>query len=237
MSALPELFELAYKRERAMARKRQQSNNLSEEQSLIEVLKLQASPRTLETLLAERRAEREKQRNRLSARQQKQIEQRARHHGVATSPDAWLGWFDGSVHPNPGRMSIGALLRAPDGTLHEISADAGQGDSSVAEYLALHALLEAAIAQRVPKLIVHGDSRVVIDDVLRRDGKTAAVLETYRLRTDILMTQLQNVELRWVPRHRNERADALSQPSNRINPDTTAGAKAPPFLAAPSETQ
>ena len=30
-------------------------------------------------------------------------------------PQAWRGWFDGSAHPNPGKLGIGALLLGPDG--------------------------------------------------------------------------------------------------------------------------
>jgi ribonuclease HI len=57
---------------------------------------------------------------------------------------AWRGWFDGSAHPNPGQIGIGALLCGPDGQRVEISRRAGHGSSSDAEYLALTALLEAA---------------------------------------------------------------------------------------------
>ena len=238
------MFDLAYKKERSAARRRQLAENLTEEQALAVELQLKAAPHSLDDLLAKRRAEQQKQLSRQADRQAKQIEQSTKRQTDAYPIDAWLGWFDGSALPNPGRMHIGAVLQAPvpDGATQEISQTAGYGDSSIAEYLALHALLEAAIKQKPSKLVIYGDSRVVIDDVLTKNGKTAAVLTSYRTQARALMAQLQNVELIWIPRHRNQRADALSQGHDRqTQADTTEQTMASrltrPFLAAPDETQ
>ena len=124
-------------------------------------------------------------------------------------PLAWRGWFDGSAHPNPGRLGIGALLLGPHGERIEISEPAGDGDSSDAEYAALTALLQAALLVKPAQLLLHGDSQVVIHDVLG----TAVVkgLAVERAAVLALMEQLPQVSLRWVPRHRNGEADRLSQ--------------------------
>ena len=124
-------------------------------------------------------------------------------------PLAWRGWFDGSAHPNPGRLGIGALLLGPDGERIEISEPAGDGDSSDAEYAALTALLQAALLVKPAQLLLCGDSQVVIHDVLG----TAVVkgLAAERATVLALMEQLPDVSLRWVPRHRNGEADRLSQ--------------------------
>lgn len=124
-------------------------------------------------------------------------------------PLAWRGWFDGSAHPNPGRLGIGALLLGPNGERIEISAPAGEGDSSDAEYAALTALLQAAVRLKPAQLLLCGDSQVVINDVL---GITVAKgLAAERARVLALMQQLPQVSLRWIPRHRNGDADRLSQ--------------------------
>jgi ribonuclease HI len=141
--------------------------------------------------------------------------------GKLAPAGAWLAWFDGSTHPNPGRMGLGGVLQSPDGQCIEISRTAGQGDSNQAEYLALIAVLEAALLLRPAHLIVYGDSRVVIDGVTQpqqaaspsqtvqpRDGPDLAVP---RLRARQLIAQLAAVELRWIARHHNSAADALSQ--------------------------
>jgi ribonuclease HI len=147
--------------------------------------------------------------------------------------DTWLAWFDGSALPNPGRIGIGALLRGPQGQVVEVSRRAGDGSSSEAEYLALIALLEAALPHQPVQLIVHGDSQVVIDDLKppRRGKSNAKGLEALRARALHLIAQLGGAEVvtvRWVPRHRNPDADRLSQAAVR-----PAAAAVQPSSSAP----
>jgi ribonuclease HI len=129
----------------------------------------------------------------------------------SANPGAWSAWFDGSARPNPGRCAIGALLTGPAGEMVEISRPAGYGDSSEAEYRALIALLETAIAYHARQLTVFGDSLVVVDDVNGPDHAAAPVLKAYRSAVHALLAQFDKVTLRWIPRHRNGAADALSQ--------------------------
>ncbi|MFC0131782.1 hypothetical protein CR105_23360 [Massilia eurypsychrophila] len=138
----------------------------------------------------------------------------ARHDG---QPTAWRAWFDGSAHPNPGDCGIGALLIGPAGEQIEISRAAGYGNSSEAEYRALVALLEAAVAHRAEGLTIYGDSKVVIDDVTGPDISAAASLRPCRQAALALIGQLHGgVTLRWIPRHKNSAADALSQRAGRV---------------------
>lgn len=137
-----------------------------------------------------------------------------REHKAASEqapPLAWRGWFDGSAHPNPGRLGIGALLLGPNGERVEISEAAGHGDSSEAEYAALTALLQTAVRMQPAQLLLCGDSQVVINDVLGVTKRPAKGLEAQRATVLDLMAQLSDVTLRWVPRHRNGEADRLSQ--------------------------
>jgi ribonuclease HI len=124
---------------------------------------------------------------------------------------AWQAWFDGSAAPNPGRCSIGALLTGPGDARFTISRAAGYGDSSEAEYRALIALLELAITHGAGDLTIHGDSKVVIDDVQACEGAHARVLAPLRTHARALLARLPQARLRWIPRHRNAAADALSQ--------------------------
>jgi ribonuclease HI len=98
----------------------------------------------------------------------------------------------------------------------EISRPAGHGDSSEAEYRALIALLEAAIDHQAHPLAIFGDSLVVVDDVNGPDHAAAPVLHAYRSTVHALLAQLDGVTLRWIPRHRNTAADALSQRASRV---------------------
>jgi ribonuclease HI len=130
---------------------------------------------------------------------------------VPLTPHTWRGWFDGSATPNPGRIGIGALLLGPDGERIEISRRAPDGTSGDAEYLALLALLEAAIEQEVKELLVYGDSQVIVYDVLQPQVPAATGHDRHRSLAFELMARIGTVAVRWLPRHRNAEADALSQ--------------------------
>jgi len=232
------LLVIAYKKEAALGRRLAKRTGASPHDALTQVLQQVAGDRSLGELIAAResaaRAAANDAESRLVARQQARSDALAnRREKDRPDPAAWLGWFDGSTHPNPGKMGLGGLLLSPIGERVEICLAAGQGDNNQAEYLALIALLEAAVRAQPAKLIVYGDSQVVIDGVTRARsvrGGGAAVLSHYCERARQLISQLRAVELRWIPRRRNVAADALSQHAVRL---IGAQAPLPAFDAAP----
>jgi len=210
------LLQAAFKGERAASRRLARLQGLTEEEALRRTLATSAGKAGLVALLAERAAVRARACEREAARAALRAAAKARHdsrHDGAPDarPGAWRAWFDGSARPNPGRCSIGALLLGPDGSRVEIAEDVGHGDSSMAEYRALVAVLEAALARGALDLVVAGDSRVVIDDVNGPDALAAPALAAWRSRVRALLARLPQATLRWVPRHKNQQADALSQ--------------------------
>lgn len=225
MNDLIDLQAIAYKAERATSRRLARTQGLSDEQALRRTLELAAGRAGLAALVAERLALRAAEAARTAARAQQRAhakaEREARHAG---QPSAWRAWFDGSARPNPGRCAIGVLLRGPDGRSTELSLPAGHGDSSVAEYRALIALLEAALAQGADDLTIYGDSQVVIGDVGGPDACAAPALRVYRDNARALLARIERASLRWVPRHRNALADALSQRALAPSPTESADA-------------
>lgn len=207
-----ELYDLAYRRERSASRRLARQTGMTHEQALRATLEQLAGDAGLAQLVAERRALAQAEARRIAqrraARDASEQQRKARHLAGA---DSWNAWFDGSARPNPGRCAIGAVLNGPDGQLVEISEPAGYGNSGEAEYRALIALLRAAVAHAPHQLTVHGDSQVVIDDVNGPEDAAAHALLAYRREARALLAQLPDVTLRWVPRHRNQQADALSQ--------------------------
>ena len=132
---------------------------------------------------------------------------------LATTPEAEFasGWFDGSAQPNPGRIGLGAVLVTQRGQRVELSLASGVGDSNVAEYLALIGLLELAHQQRVRRLIVHGDTQIVLQDVAATAPAPIAALQAYRQRAQHLLQRFDEVRFCWLPRERNQVADALAR--------------------------
>lgn len=225
MNELERLQAAANRKELAISRRLARQSGMPLAQALHATLTASAGADSLPGLLARRDALRAQEAARLEARHntraQAAAERRGRHQGPSTG---WRAWFDGSARPNPGRCAIGALLRGPDGELVELSRAAGHGNSSEAEYLALIAVLEAALAHGATRLTVFGDSQVVIDDVNGPQDAGAGVLRAYRLRVQALLARLPGVTLRWIPRHRNGEADALSQRACGMDRDDDAGA-------------
>ena len=212
-----QLATAAYKGERVAARRLAARTRMTEADALRQVLTGVAGLAGLAGLLDERAQARLGEELRRAARTHEKARREAVRKARMQPPaDAWRGWFDGSAHPNPGQIGIGALLCGPAGERLEISRRAGHGNSGEAEYLALAALLEAAARLGATDLVVYGDSRVVVDDVnlsaqAIAAGRGAKGLEAHRVRVMDLLEPLGGVSLRWLPRHRNGDADRLSQ--------------------------
>jgi ribonuclease HI len=215
-----QLATAAYKGERVAARRLAARMRLAQADALHQVLTAAAGQAGLPQLLAERAQARLRDDQRRALKTQQKAHQEAlRKARMQTPSDAWRGWFDGSAHPNPGQIGIGALLCGPAGERMEISRRGGHGNSGEAEYLALTALLEAAVQMGATGVLIYGDSQVVIDDVnlsapAIAAGRGAKGLEAHRARVIELLdllAPLGAVSLRWVPRHRNGDADRLSQ--------------------------
>jgi ribonuclease HI len=227
MPTLAELRSAAYKTERIASRRLARTSGLPEREALIQTLQRDGRPLAqLLTLRAQAQADAiaataARQRQKADALAQKRARRQA-------DPSAWQAWFDGSAHPNPGRLGLGGLIRDPAGALFELCAAGGHGDSNEAEYLALIAVLETAVRLRAAPLVVCGDSRVVIDSL--GSASHAGVLSAYHARARALLAQLPQVTLRWIPRRRNAAADALSQ--RALAPQSAAAAKGVTIAAA-----
>ena len=204
------LTALAYQKETVAARRLAQRTGMTLPVALCQILQQAAGSGSLESLLEARRRQADHCATLLANRRAARAALRAGKAAEARpDPAAWLAWFDGACHPNPGRMQIGGLLRSPAGRSIEISRAIGQGDGNQAECLALIAVLQAALAEDVEQLVVYGDSRVVIDGV-GGSGSTRG-LAGHDVMARRLLAELGRVQLRWIPRHKNAAADALSQ--------------------------
>ena len=212
MTEFSELCAIAFHGERVAGRRLAARTGVTQAAALLATLEMAAGAKGLAVLATERLALRAAATARAHARAEEKSRQAsvraARHEGTATP---WRGWFDGSAHPNPGRCGIGALLLGPGGERIVESRAAGYGNSSEAEYLALIALLSAALAAGAREVTLYGDSQVVINDVMGSDAAAAASLGALRAQAKALIDNLGGCTLRWIPRHQNAAADALSQ--------------------------
>ena len=212
MSDPESILYLTFHREQVAARRLVKLTGLPLITALEQILCEQAGDQGLAYLLDERRAHFAVQAGR-KAQQRDAAQQRhmAKLKAKVIPHDRWCAWFDGSAKPNPGDCAIGAVLQAPDGQCWEIARTVGYGNSSSAKYQALIAVLELVLKLNLKSVTVFGDSWVVIDDLRSQVGESAHGLETYRRIAKVLMQQIPEVDLRWIPRARNVRADVLAQ--------------------------
>jgi ribonuclease HI len=133
--------------------------------------------------------------------------------------DFWQAWFDGSALPNPGRIGIGVVLIAPDGRREEKSALLNaSGCNNEAELHALCAALEMAAAAGASRLLLHGDSDVALRYVRGPDSTRIVRLCLLVAKARDWLRRFDEVQLVWVPRHRNREADRLSRQALGLPP-------------------
>ena len=144
---------------------------------------------------------------------------------MATEPAHWVVHCDGSAVPNPGRMGLGAVLVGPGGaTQHTISeATTFTGCNNEAELRALMQALQwleqqQQVVAAATTVQVVSDSRVLVEQL-----GTLAVAPITRLaplfdEARSVLQRFAQVDLQWVPRHRNGAADALARAALGLAP-------------------
>src|SRR5271165_6375031 len=73
-----------------------------------------------------------------------------------------VAYVDGGSHGNPGPAGIGVVIGTADGETIRIGRWVGHQDNNVAEYVALLAALQQAIAVNARALHAYSDSEIVV---------------------------------------------------------------------------
>jgi len=114
--------------------------------------------------------------------------------------------------PNPGKIGIGILLLAPDGQRSEESRLLTvSGCNNEAELHALCAALEMAATAGARRLVLRGDGDVALRYVRGPESTQIARLQILIAEARESLRRFEDVQLVWVPRHRNAEADRLSR--------------------------
>jgi ribonuclease HI len=117
---------------------------------------------------------------------------------------------DGGARGNPGPAAYGYVLEAEDGTVLEArGAKIGVATNNVAEYRALIAGLEAALAHGVKELEVVSDSELLVKQMQGAYRVKNAALKTLSTQAAALGRDLDSVSYTAVRREHNELADRL----------------------------
>lgn len=140
---------------------------------------------------------------------------RRNHSGpIPTDTDLWTAYIDASALPNPGRMALGAVITAPDGTRQLLSqACPDQGCNNEAELRALMAVLQTLLGLQARRLAIFTDSSVLVEQLAPSPRPTRPIVRLADLfdQARAMLAEFEHVQLRWIPRHRNTEADALAR--------------------------
>ena len=118
---------------------------------------------------------------------------------------------DGLSKDNPGQAAIGAILRDAKGkTAATISRAIGIATNNEAEYRAVIAGLEKALALGADQVELRSDSELVVNQLLGRYKVRSTALRPYYLGAAKLLGRFQRVSIVCIPRERNTEADALA---------------------------
>lgn len=137
--------------------------------------------------------------------------------------ETWIIHCDGSAEPNPGRMGMGAVITAPDGSRQTRSLTCSErGCNNEAELRALMAALRTLDAKQVRTVHIYSDNSILVSQL---DGHCqqppVARLSGLFDEARALLATFDLALLSWIPRHRNGEADALARAAIGLPPKIT----------------
>src|ERR1700683_308324 len=119
--------------------------------------------------------------------------------------------FDGGSRGNPGPSGIGFVLSADDGTpLLAAGRFIGHATNNVAEYTALIAGLREAKKLGANKILVRGDSELIVKQMRGEYRVKNPDMKTLHDEAQSLLKQFSNSRMEHNLRHKNELADKLA---------------------------
>jgi ribonuclease HI len=122
----------------------------------------------------------------------------------------WTLYFDESVM-GPGAGATVVLISPKGNKLHYAICLHFQASSNVAGYDGLINGLRISIELRVTQLYACGDSKLVVDQVMKVPNCESSLMDTYCQEVCKLEGKFQGIELHHVPRRDNNDADALTK--------------------------
>lgn len=124
----------------------------------------------------------------------------------------WTVYCDGSAMPNPGRMGVGAVITAPDGTRHTLSQTTHTtGCNNEAELLALTLALQDLRERGATTVRAYSDNSTLVEQLVGPQARPIARLAGLFDDARALLGGFDDARVHWIPRHRNAEADALAR--------------------------
>ena len=138
--------------------------------------------------------------------------------------------MDGGARGNPGPAGFGVRLELPGGVLlDEIWGWLGETTNNVAEYRALLAAVERAVAEGCEELLVRSDSELLVRQISRRYRVRQPHLKALHAEVLEAARPLLRFRVDHIRREENREADALANIAmDRRDSGSTGGGERPP---------
>jgi ribonuclease HI len=125
--------------------------------------------------------------------------------------ECYLLQFDGLAQPNPGEASGGSILYSPTREpLYETGEYIAFATNNVAEYMGLIIGLRLALEKGFTKLLVEGDSQLVIFQIQGKWKVANETLKKYNKEVCDLISQFEFIAIRHIYRKFNKEADRIT---------------------------
>lgn len=123
---------------------------------------------------------------------------------------------DGVSRGNPGQAAIGAIIRGERGRLLDsISQRIGRATNNQAEYRAIIAALEKALALGARQVDLNSDSELVVRQIKGQYRVRKEALRPLYQRVKELQSRLEGFTIKHIPRQQNREADKLANAALR----------------------
>ena len=123
---------------------------------------------------------------------------------------------DGVSRGNPGPAAIGAIIRDERGRLlASISQPIGRATNNQAEYRAIIAALEKALALGARQVELNSDSELVVRQIKGQYRVRKEALRPLYQRVKQLQSRLEGFTIKHIPRQQNREADKLANAALR----------------------
>jgi ribonuclease HI len=131
---------------------------------------------------------------------------------VRCSPEMKLATihFDGGGQ-SPGPVTAACTIELSDGSLDQAVKHFDQGTHNTAEWQALILGLRLARKHGERRVVVKGDSTLVVKQVNREWKTKNPALLPLRTEAEELLAQFESWSVEWIPRNENRRADELGR--------------------------
>lgn len=136
--------------------------------------------------------------------------------------------FDGGSRGNPGPAGTGSVVRAADGTpLVTLGQFIGRATNNVAEYRALISAMEQALKLGAKKVVIRGDSELIIKQMRGEYRVKNADLRELYDEAQSLFDQFEEARLEHNLRDKNKLADKLANLAMDRKQDVTDADESP----------